>query len=60
MTKKSTWVTPELFDMGEFGGIPEGLDRGFAVEPHMQSCMVIVPEPSVKCFFQIVSCMIAL
>jgi len=37
--------------MGEFGEIPEGLDRSFALEPHMQAGMIIVPEPAGECFF---------
>jgi len=38
----------------------ERLDGSFAVESHMRAGMIIVPEPSVKCFFQISSCVIAL
>ena len=49
-----------MFDMSEFGEIVEGLDWSFALEPHMQTGMIIVPEPAVKCFLQILSCMVAL
>ncbi len=46
--------------MGEIGEALEGLDRSFAVESHMEAGMIIVEEPSVKSFFQILSCLIAL
>ncbi len=35
LTNQSTWVTPELSDVSEFGEITEGLDWSFPLEPHM-------------------------
>jgi hypothetical protein len=49
-----------VLNVSEFWEILEGLDRSFAVESHMQTGMIIVPEPSVKCFFEVLSCVIAL
>ena len=44
--------------MSHIGEILEALDGGFAVESHMQAGMIIMPEPAVKCFLQILSCVI--
>jgi hypothetical protein len=49
-----------LFDVGEFWEILEGLDRGFTIESHMQTGVIIMPEPAVKCFLQILTCVITL
>ncbi len=46
--------------MGEFGESVKRLDGGFAVEAHMQPGMIIMPEPAVKGFLEIVSCVIGL
>ncbi len=46
--------------MGEIGEALEGLDWSFAVESHMEAGMIIMPEPAVKGFLEIVSCVIGL
>ena len=46
--------------MGELREVLETLNWSFAVESHMEASVIIVPEPAVEGFFQILSSLIAL
>ncbi len=46
-------MTPQFFDMRILGEGLKGLDRGLAVEAHMQAVMVVVVKPAGKGFFNV-------